>query len=162
MRPLADADRPWVAELCRRYFGDETVAALGRLHRPAALPGLVAWEAGSRRGAACYREEPAGAEVVLLAADQPGGGIGTALVTALEALADRVGWPRLRLLLTNDNTPALRFYQRRGWNLVALHAGAAESDRRLKPAIPTLGVDGIPIRHLLELERRSGAATEAG
>ncbi len=72
------------------------------------------------------------------------------------------GWVRLWLVVTNDNTPALRFYQGRGWDLVALHAGEAERDRRLKPEIPERGRDGIPIRHLLELRRVLNPAAEAG
>jgi GNAT superfamily N-acetyltransferase len=151
VRSLADADRPWVAALCHRHFGGDTVATLGRLHQPALLPGLVAWEAGERVGALCFCEDESGAEVVLLAADGPGRGAGGALLGALEEMGRRQGWERLRLLVTNDNTPALRFYQRRGWDLVALHAGAVERDRLRKPEIPRHGVDGIPLRHALEL-----------
>jgi GNAT superfamily N-acetyltransferase len=153
VRLLADDDRPWVADLCRRHFGAETVAALGRLHHPARRPGLVAGQADSRQGALCFCEDPGGAEVVLLVAEPPGRGAGSALLAALEALGRRRGWRRLRLVLTNDNIPALRFYQRRGWDLVAFHAGAVERDRARKPEIPPQGVDGIPLRHLLELQR---------
>ncbi len=53
---------------------------------------------------------------------------------------------------TNDNVDALRFYQRRGWNLAALHEDAVTRARRLKPEIPLVGDHGIPIRHELELE----------
>jgi hypothetical protein len=53
---------------------------------------------------------------------------------------------------TNDNTTALRFYQRRGFDLVAVHRGAVTRARaELKPGIP-LEVDGIPIRPEIELE----------
>jgi GNAT superfamily N-acetyltransferase len=160
VRPLADEDRPWVAEVCRRRFGAETVAARGRLHRPAGLPGLVAWEQGRRAGALCFCEEPGGAELVLLVGEPPGRGAGSALLEALAALGMERGWPRLRLLVTNDNTVALRFYQRRGWELVALHAGEVDRDRELKPEIPERGLDGIPIRHLLELHRGLSPAGE--
>jgi len=151
VRPAEEGDRPWVAELCRRHFGAEVVAVLGRLHRPALLPCLVAWAKGERVGALSFCEDERGAEVVLLAADSPGRGAGGALLGALEELGRRRGWERLWLVVTNDNTPALRLYQRRGWDLAALHAGAVERDRLLKPEIPLHGVDGIPVRHLLEL-----------
>jgi hypothetical protein len=50
-------------------------------------------------------------------------------------------------------TCALGFYQRRGLRLCALHAGAVERDRALKPEIPEVNPDnGIPLRDLLELE----------
>jgi hypothetical protein len=55
--------------------------------------------------------------------------------------------------LTEDlNTPALRFYQKRGFRLAALHFNALEQSRRLKPEIPLLGRDGIPLRDEIELE----------
>jgi len=160
VRPLSDADRPWVAGLCARLFASEEVVALGRVHRPAALPGLVAWEGGEHCGALSYREEPGGAEVVLLAADPPGRGAGSALLAALEALGRARGWERLRLATSNDNTAALRFYQSRGWDLVALHRGAVQRDRAVKPEIPRCGQDGIPLCHALELERRLAPGEE--
>ncbi|MFT4218235.1 MAG: hypothetical protein QM619_13770 [Micropruina sp.] len=52
----------------------------------------------------------------------------------------------------NDNTRALRSYQRAGWDLVALHRDAMDDVRRLKPGVPRHGMDGIPLRHQLELE----------
>lgn len=152
--PAGEADRAWVADLCRRVFGSAEVAAGGRLFEPDRLPGLVAWEGGCRIGALAFEAEPNAAQVVLLAADPPGRGAGTALLAALEALGAARGWRRLWLLTTNDNTPALGFYQRRGWDLVALHRDALARDRALKPEIPIVGHRGIPIRHALELERR--------
>ena len=53
---------------------------------------------------------------------------------------------------TGVATSALRFYQRRGWILAAVHLGAVEASRRTKPSIPRRGHDGIPIRDELELE----------
>jgi GNAT superfamily N-acetyltransferase len=157
VRSLEEADRPWVADLCRRLFGSEVVVRGGRSWEPAGLPGLVAWAAGGRAGALCLGQEPGGAEVVFLAVEHPSRGVGTVLLASLEALGTELGWRRLRVFTTNDNTRALGFYQRRGWDLVALHHEAVTRDRQLKPRIPTVGFHGIPIRHLLELERRLGA-----
>ncbi len=47
---------------------------------------------------------------------------------------------------------ALRFYQKRGFVLVAVHRDAVAAARALKPEIPLIGEDGIPIRDELELE----------
>jgi len=55
-------------------------------------------------------------------------------------------------ITTNDNVAALRFCQRRGFVLVALHRGAIARSRELKPQISETGEDGIPIRDELELE----------
>jgi hypothetical protein len=48
---------------------------------------------------------------------------------------------------------ALRFYQRRGFRLVALHPGALERSRELKPEIPETGLHGIPLSDELVLAR---------
>ncbi len=73
----------------------------------------------------------------------------------MERLAARHGCARLWLITTNDNVDALRFYQRRGFELAALHRRAVDESRsRLKPEIPVAGAYGIPIRDEIELEKR--------
>ena len=62
------------------------------------------------------------------------------------------GCRRVWLITTNDNLRALRFYQRRGFRLVAVHPNALARSRELKPSIPEIGLDGIPLRDELELE----------
>jgi hypothetical protein len=74
-------------------------------------------------------------------------------VAALKDVAERKGCTRLWVVTTNDNCDALRFYQRRGFQLAQLRPGAVNASRQtLKPAIPTVGLFGIPIRDELELE----------
>jgi hypothetical protein len=56
------------------------------------------------------------------------------------------GWTELRVIITtNDNLDALRFYQRRGFELVELRAAAVDTTRAdLKPSIPTRGYYDLP------------------
>ena len=56
------------------------------------------------------------------------------------------------LVTTNDNLAALGFYQRRGCGCGAVHRGAVDEARTLKPEIPLIGENGIPIHDELELE----------
>ena len=56
------------------------------------------------------------------------------------------------LVTANDNTAAVRCYQRRGFRLVALRPNAVDQARRLKPSIPLYGDDGVPILDELDLE----------
>ena len=62
------------------------------------------------------------------------------------------GCRRVWLVTSNDNLDAIRFYQRRGLRLVAVHPGAIERAREIKPTIPLVGSYGIPIRDELEFE----------
>ncbi|WP_208896861.1 GNAT family N-acetyltransferase [Streptomyces incarnatus] len=94
--------------------------------------------------------EPAVAPVTAVSVSRRGAHDPTTLVRA----ARGVGSGRLWLVTTNDNVRDLRFYQRYGFDLVAVHRDAVARSRALKPTIPRLGMDGIPIRHELELELR--------
>jgi hypothetical protein len=96
-------------------------------------------------------------EVLTLHTDRQWSGIGTALLAEVERIARAAGCTRLWLITTNDNVDALRFYQRRGFRLAALRAGAVDACRAgLKPEIPEIGAPGIPIRDEIELEQELG------
>ena len=108
--------------------------------------------AGENAGLATYRIEGEDCEIATLDSVSEGKGVGSALIEAVKDKACAAGCKRLWLVTTNDNTPALRFYQKRGFRLVAVHANALERSRRLKPQIPLIGQDGIPLRDEIELE----------
>lgn len=154
VRTLTRADRGWLAKALRATWGSIRVVSRGRLIEDVTrLPGLVA-EAptGSPIGFALLRFEEDDAEVVVLQSLEQGRGAGTALLNAARADAADAGCRRVWLVTTNDNLHALRFYQRRGWDWMAMHRDAVVESRRLKPEISALGAHGIPIRHELEFE----------
>jgi GNAT superfamily N-acetyltransferase len=142
------------------------VARLGELLHPmdhlrliandasGALLGVVTLRfSGGTRGAEPPVREHAG-EILTLHVRDRWSGTGSLLLEAASRVALDHGCGRLFLITTNDNTDALRFYQRRGFRLVALHAGAVDDSRRLlKPEIPEVGNHGIPIRDELVLEK---------
>ncbi|MCB2210058.1 GNAT family N-acetyltransferase [bacterium] len=92
-------------------------------------------------------------EILTLASLQEGRGIGTALISAVENLARSRGCRRLHLITTNDNLHALGFYQRRGFHLSGLFPGRVAQSRQLKPTIPMIGDEGIPLRDEIQLEK---------
>ncbi|HEX6578460.1 MAG TPA: GNAT family N-acetyltransferase [Jiangellaceae bacterium] len=153
VRPVTDEDRPAVVDILTRSWGATSVAAHGVLYDAATLPGLIATQSGRAVGLVTYHVEDGDWEVVTLDAVDGGRGIGTALLRSVEQAARAAGARRLWLITTNDNTRALRFYQRCGFDLVALHRDAVTRSRAtVKPSIP-LEVDGIALRHELELEQ---------
>ena len=79
-------------------------------------------------------------------------GIGATLINKVKGITKSQGCKRIWLITTNDNTHAIRFYQKRGLVLAALYKNAIEESRKLKPEIPFEGFDGIPIRDEIELE----------
>jgi N-acetylglutamate synthase-like GNAT family acetyltransferase len=81
-------------------------------------------------------------------------GIGTMLVTAVENAAREHGCKILKLITTNDNLQALKFYQKRGFRLMEIYRNAVEEARKIKPEIPKVGYYGIPIVDEILLEKR--------
>jgi len=103
----------------------------------------------------CRRTTGGSARSSLSTPMSSGVGAGTALIEAVGQLARQQGCTRLWVITTNDNVDALRFYQRRGFCLVAVHRGAVDRSRaRLKPEIPAVGAYGIPLRDEIELEKQ--------
>jgi N-acetylglutamate synthase-like GNAT family acetyltransferase len=93
-------------------------------------------------------------EILTLHSDRRWSGIGTDLVAAVEEIAVSRGCRRLWLVTTNDNVDALRFYQRRGFRVAALHPGAVDRSRaELKPEIPAVGEHGIALHDELVLDK---------
>lgn len=155
IRRIEERDREWLRPFMAEHWGAEAMASRGKLMRPAELPGFVAERRGKVLGVVTYRHEGEDFEVASLNSLEEGSGIGRRLLDAVVAEARAKGLPRAWLITTNDNIGALRFYQRLGWELVAVHRGAVDRAREtLKPEIPRLGNDGIPIRDEIELESR--------
>jgi GNAT superfamily N-acetyltransferase len=153
VRPLVPDDRTWVEWLLRERWGALEAVARGRVYLPADLPGFAAFEGDSVVGLVTYELQGADCEIVTIDALEEGRGVGTELVEAVARVSREAGCRRLKLITTNDNLRALRFYQRRGFRLDALYPGALEVSRRLKPSISEVGAHGIPLRDELELVR---------
>jgi ribosomal protein S18 acetylase RimI-like enzyme len=91
-------------------------------------------------------------EITSLDSLRAGKGIGTTLINKVMEEARTKKCHRLFLITTNDNLNALGFYQRRGFELSKLYRGAINESRKLKPGIPLIGANNIPLRDEIELE----------
>ncbi|GAA4202063.1 GNAT family N-acetyltransferase [Microbispora amethystogenes] len=150
--PATPADTESVRRILSESWGGPYVAVHAELIDASAQRALLARVAGRPVGLLTYRAVSGTEwEIVTLDAVEAGRGVGRALLDGLRAEAAWEGVTRLWLVTTNENVRALRFYQRYGFDLVAVHRNAVEAARRLKPSIPTHD-DGIAIRHELELE----------
>ncbi|WP_433058603.1 GNAT family N-acetyltransferase [Dactylosporangium sp. CS-033363] len=153
VRAAQDSDRPWIRTTLAESWGETRIVVGGRARDASVLPALVAIGGGGRRaGLLTYEVGLAGLEVVSLDATERGGGAGTALLEAARSVAAGLGLRRVWLVTTNDNLDALRFYQRRGLRIAAVHPGAVDRGRLLKPGIPSSGEYDIDIHDEIELE----------
>jgi GNAT superfamily N-acetyltransferase len=142
-----------VAAVWSKYWGGDTVVSRGRIHRPQDVNSIVASNGLSFIASLlAWRRYAEDIEVVSLDSLDQNTGVGTALLEAMVERARRDGVQRLWLISSNDNIAAIRFYQKRGWNMVAVHRDAITQARALKPGIPLTGEHGIPVRDEIEFE----------
>lgn len=163
VRAATDADREWMLEVIRGWGADFSVSR-GRIVYAAELPAFIAEaehelnqtrrgpSSGNRIGLLTYEIIGDQCEVVTLDAFTQFAGVGTALLQHAVDAVRAAGCRRIWLITTNDNVDAIRFYQRRGFTIAAVHVNAIAHSRRLKPTIPLIGNYGIPIRDEVEFE----------
>ena len=152
VRPAYPPDRPAVDAFLAEHNAD-VVARRGELVDARRHPALIVEGDGTIEGVLTWVHDGRSMEVLTLHAARQWEGAGSALLAAARRVAEASGVRRLWLITTNDNIDALRFYQRRGYRLTGVDAGAVDRSRAsLKPAIPEVGTHGIPLRDELELE----------
>ncbi len=152
VRALTSDDRIWVQKVLRQYWATTVQVSRGRIFKADELPGFAAWRGDEAIGLVTYHIDGDECEIVTHNSLAGHGGIGSCLLAEVRAVAREQGCKRLWLVTTNDNTPAMRFYQRREFDMVALHRNAITEARGLKTEIPDVGMDGIPMRHEIEME----------
>jgi ribosomal protein S18 acetylase RimI-like enzyme len=152
VREATDDDRTAVRELFARDFGRTKIVAFGEVMDLDQMPALVAVTTTDPAGALAYQLLGDGLHIVALATDPmwQRSGVGGHLVAEAELLARRLNLPRVVVATTNDNLPALYFYQRRGYRLIGLVANSVVAHTGQQVA----GFAGIPVRDEVRLEKR--------
>lgn len=143
-----------VKELVATNWGAPLIVSKGKVHYMDMLPGYVAVENDKIKGLITYSIDSDEWEIVSLDSFSENKGIGTKLINYVVKEAEENKCKRVWLITTNDNIKAIRFYQKRGFNMVALHVDAIKKSRAIKPEIPLIGFDDIPILHEIEFEMR--------
>jgi len=152
IRPADSIDLDWIRELLVCNWGDAAVVTRGKRLDASSLPGFIAEIDSQPVGLITYHISNNHCEIVTLNSLVENLGVGSALTAAVIALARKSLIKRVWLITTNDNEHAIEFYKRRGFELVAIHCDAVTESRKLKPQIPEIGKNGIPISDELEFE----------
>jgi ribosomal protein S18 acetylase RimI-like enzyme len=154
VREGAAADDAAAVALFRRDFGHTSIVAFGEVASLDGAPLLVAEMKGEMAGALAYRLLPDALHIVALATDPmwQRTGVGGHLVAEVEGVARSRALGRIIVATTNDNLPALYFYQRRSYNIIEVVPGAILPHLKDRDA----GFGGIPIRDEIRLEKRLG------
>lgn len=152
IRQAEPEDAAIIEGIFRRHYGRGAVVAFGEPVGLDDCPAIVAELKGEVAGALAYRLRPGALHVVALATDPlwQRSGVASSLLAEAEVLAVRHGVPRLSVTTSNDNLPALYFYQRHGLAITEVVPGA------LLPHTAShggRGFGGIPVRDEVRLEK---------
>ena len=154
LRRLSQNDLPRLRQFWIDHWGGEEMITRGNVYRPEQLDGFVVDAGNEWIGLLTFFIKDSECEVTSLDSLREGQGIGSMLIDKTIAEARARGCKRLFLITTNDNMHALGFYQKRGFEIVAIYRGAVNESRKRKPGIPLVGMNGIPLRDEIELEMR--------
>ncbi|QZT33052.1 GNAT family N-acetyltransferase [Caldalkalibacillus thermarum TA2.A1] len=144
---------PKVIQFFTEHWGAPVIVSRGTKHKVEQLSGFAAIRDNRMIGLVTYSIKSEECEIVSLDSLEENKGIGSKLVEKVEETAREEHCRRVWLITTNDNIRAIRFYQKRGYDLKALHRFAVDEARKLKPEIPLYSEEQIPIRHELEFEK---------
>jgi GNAT superfamily N-acetyltransferase len=151
IRDAVPADRAAIEEICDRVWGETDIEVFGRMFDVLAGENIVAEVDGHVAGLislAIHRGELA---IVALSVypEYQGAGAGAALLEASVRRAESLGLPLVKVATTNDDIPALYFYQRHGFVLYEIEAGIVVDHH----GSVLSGFAGIPIRDEVRLRR---------
>jgi ribosomal protein S18 acetylase RimI-like enzyme len=152
IRPISEVAPQRIIDFLQQRWGSQVVISRGQMYDAGSLPGYFACHHERIIGVATYHIAGDACELVTLDSEVEEIGVGTALITAVKQAALAANCRRLWLITTNDNLHALGFYQKQGFRITAVHPNALDISRQLKPQIPLIGQDGIPLRDEIELE----------
>jgi len=146
-------DFEWIKELYTRTWSGDICVSRGKVQKVDDFTGgFVAETGGQNTGFITYTVTGPEVEITGIVSLKEKSGVGSALVKAVIEMAKKQKLKKVCLVATNDNLNGIGFWQKRGFKLVKVYPGSMEYVRKIKPAVPLIGENGIPLRDELELE----------
>lgn len=152
IKEITNHERNFITDYLSEEWGSSIIVTRGKIHNVNNLSGFIALIDGKIKGIVTYSIIESECEIVSLNSLLENQGIGTLLLNKVTEKAKSDKCRRVWLITTNDNIEAIRFYQKRGYDMAAMHRNAIIESRKIKPQIPLKGFDEIPIKHEIEFE----------
>lgn len=149
---INNLNRALVNSFLIEHWFSTNIISRGKIIDGTTLDGFIALKGNKIIGLITFSFSNNECEIVSLDSLFENNGIGTALLNQVIDVATKKRCSRLLLITTNDNIHALSFYQKRGFTFSNIYVNSMSKSRLLKPEIPLIGNDNIPIRDELELE----------
>ncbi|WP_322923231.1 GNAT family N-acetyltransferase [Paenibacillus campi] len=150
---ITSAHREQVALFLQRNWGSAQMVVSSGTYQCEQLDGFIVEENNEIIGLITYVIRLDEIEIISLDSLQEGKGIGSALMNKVEHIARQNQLLAISLITTNDNLNALKFYQKRSYRMVSVIPDAVNQARKLKPSIPLIGNEGIPLTDELQLRK---------
>lgn len=153
IRPIISSDIPAIHQAVEFLWGSHIIVVHLEQYNCDDLPGFAAFIDDALAGFLHYEIRGNVCEALTLAAITEGHGVGTTLMTAVEHFAAEKHCTHLQVTTTNDNVNAIGFYQHLGFQIKEVFPGRIALARKIKPSIPIIGENGIPIQDEVLLEK---------
>ncbi len=149
---ISSENREQINEFINSHWFSTVMVVRGEVVDMTILDGFVTYEGEKIIGLMTYKIKGTECEIMSLDSLMENQGIGTALVNKVIEIAKDNECTKIKLITTNDNINALRFYQKLGFDMAKLYHNALDISRKLNPSIPLLGNFDIPLKHEIEFE----------
>ncbi|MFE8703613.1 GNAT family N-acetyltransferase [Cytobacillus sp. FJAT-54145] len=151
---LHKVDKEKLEAFFREHWGSSQMVISSGVYQCDSLPGYACLaDEHQIIGLVTYVDREGEREIISLDSIVEKRGIGSNLMELVESEASQLNIPKITLITSNDNIDALKFYQKRGYRMMAILKDAIEKARIIKPEIPLVGFYGIPIKDEILLEK---------
>jgi ribosomal protein S18 acetylase RimI-like enzyme len=150
LRASEPHDRERLEQLALHFWGETEVECFDRVYDVLELPAIVAELGGEVVGFVCFAVDGERINLVMcnVLPDFQGRGVGKDLLQAAVEKARLLGLTRLVVATSNDDLPALAFYQRAGFTVEAVVPGRILEHHGEEEK----GFAGIPVRDEIRLQ----------
>lgn len=147
---INDEYRIKVNKIVKEEWAGPIVITKGISHDTSNYNGFVSIENDELLGYILYDIREDKCEIIVLQSLLENHGIGTELINTVINVAKENNCKCVWLITTNDNMHAIRYYQKFGFELNSVYINALDISRKMKPSIPLIGNDEIPLKHEFE------------
>jgi ribosomal protein S18 acetylase RimI-like enzyme len=155
IKKILEHDNEVIVNFWREHLGTTIMVIRGNVIDSSKLNGFVMYENDKVIGLITYIiYDNNECEIMSLDSLKNNIGVGTKLIEKVKEIAIQNNCSKIKLITTNDNINAIKFYQKRGFIFSNIYVNALEFSRKLEPKIPLIGDNDIPIRDELEFEMK--------
>lgn len=153
IKEINEQDNKKIRDFIIKNWYSTIMISKGKIHQIDKLPGFIAIDNNSIVGLITYDIVNKECEIVSLDSLIENEGCGTKLIEYVIEKAKIKKCKNVWLITTNDNTKAIRFYQKRGFIMSGFYYDSIKQARKIKKEIPIVGMNGIKILSEIELRK---------